>query len=427
SLTRTEVAIGESETGVVLVALAILLVIGGMVNRYGDSDSSLTGTEVAIGESPARHAGDASVPGRAETGVKVTVSRTFGKDGASSLTETEVAIGESETEAVRAALAIIRDIQGTTTYGDSARLEGTETEVTIGESGAEVKGAVSRTYGEGNTGSLTRTEVAIGESETGVVLVALAILMIIGGIVNRYGDSDNSLTGTKVAIGESPARHAGDASVPGRAETGVQSLASVKRIAAVAAAVLILTPAQAIAQSGDAVVTAAAVDPTVLIILGAAVLLAVIIVNLVKMAIARKTTGATVATPAAVEGPESLNVYEAQHFAGQAAQDVAAKIKALLETKDSINIIFATGNTMKFFLRELAKIEGIEWARIKAFHLDEYRGLRADHEASFATFLTDNLFSRVNIPQENIHLVADYIKYDPYQYSWIPQVLKQYI
>ncbi|MBZ0166748.1 MAG: 6-phosphogluconolactonase, partial [Candidatus Omnitrophica bacterium] len=35
------------------------------------------------------------------------------------------------------------------------------------------------------------------------------------------GDSDSSLTGTKVAIGESPARHAGDASVPGRAETGV--------------------------------------------------------------------------------------------------------------------------------------------------------------------------------------------------------------
>ena len=184
------------------------------------------------------------------------------------------------------------------------------------------------------------------------------------------------------------------------------------------------TPAAA-AQSVDAAATVAGFDWTLLLIAGAAAIAIALTAALVK-AIRSRLSAAT-QTAATVKAPESFTVTEADRFAAEAAQQVAAQIKALLETKETINIIFATGNTMKFFLRELAAIEGIEWARVKAFHLDEYRGLRADHEASFAYFLNENLFSRVAIPQANVNLVADYVKFDPFQYSWIPQVVKQYI
>ncbi|MCA9404659.1 MAG: glucosamine-6-phosphate deaminase, partial [Candidatus Omnitrophica bacterium] len=190
------------------------------------------------------------------------------------------------------------------------------------------------------------------------------------------------------------------------------------------AAILGFTPAAA-AQTADAAVSVAGFDWTILLVAGAVAIVIALIAALVK-AVRSRLSGATQMT-ATVKAPESFTVTEADRFAVEAAQQVAAKIKALLETKEAINIIFATGNTMKIFLRELAKIEGIEWARVKAFHLDEYRGLRADHEASFAYFLNENLFSRVAIPQANVNLVADYVKYDPFQYGWIPQVVKQYI
>ena len=190
------------------------------------------------------------------------------------------------------------------------------------------------------------------------------------------------------------------------------------------AAILGFTPAAA-AQTADTVVSVAGFDWTILLVVGAVAVVIALIAALVKAV--RSRLSAATQTTATVKSPESFIVTEADRFAVKAAQQVAAKIKALLETKETINIIFATGNTMKIFLRELAKIEGIEWSRVKAFHLDEYRGLRADHEASFAYFLNENLFSRVAIPQANVNLVADYVKYDPFQYGWIPQVVKQYI
>ncbi|MBI4396041.1 MAG: 6-phosphogluconolactonase, partial [Elusimicrobia bacterium] len=94
-------------------------------------------------------------------------------------------------------------------------------------------------------------------------------------------------------------------------------------------------------------------------------------------------------------------------FARASAGAVAGKIRELQKTdpKKDVVIVFATGNTMKEFLDALAKEEGIDWGRIQAFHLDEYRGLSVDHPASFAAFLRIHFFSKVPIPAAKIHYI----------------------
>ncbi|MBU2102541.1 MAG: 6-phosphogluconolactonase, partial [Candidatus Omnitrophica bacterium] len=96
----------------------------------------------------------------------------------------------------------------------------------------------------------------------------------------------------------------------------------------------------------------------------------------------------------------------ASDFALTAAGQVASEIRKLQANPDKqVTIVFATGNTMVGFLDNLAKEKNIDWARVQAFHLDEYKGLPTDHPASFAYFLNKNLFSKVALPKENIHYV----------------------
>jgi glucosamine-6-phosphate deaminase len=104
-------------------------------------------------------------------------------------------------------------------------------------------------------------------------------------------------------------------------------------------------------------------------------------------------------------------------FGEVAAQQVGDEIRRLQASKKgNINVIFATGNTMKPFLKYLVQQNGIDWTRINAFHLDEYRGLNHFHPASFARFLKDNLFDPLtskdeknHILEENIYFVADFV------------------
>jgi glucosamine-6-phosphate deaminase len=96
----------------------------------------------------------------------------------------------------------------------------------------------------------------------------------------------------------------------------------------------------------------------------------------------------------------------AKDFSAAAAKKVADEIRRLQrELRRDVNIVFATGNTMVKFLNALALEEGINWRKVRAFHLDEYAGLATDEEHSFAYFLYKNLFSRVDIPRENIFYI----------------------
>ncbi|MFA4843162.1 MAG: HEAT repeat domain-containing protein, partial [Candidatus Omnitrophota bacterium] len=106
---------------------------------------------------------------------------------------------------------------------------------------------------------------------------------------------------------------------------------------------------------------------------------------------------------------KELFITSPQNFAQATAQKVAATIRELLEKQEQVTIVFATGNTMIEFLHNLALEDGIEWERVQAFHLDEYKGLAPEDEHSFAHFLNRYLFSGLlakgSIPEGNIHYI----------------------
>jgi len=77
-----------------------------------------------------------------------------------------------------------------------------------------------------------------------------------------------------------------------------------------------------------------------------------------------------------------------------AASNVSRKIGELLKEQAFVNIIFAAAPSQLEFLAALREAP-IEWSRIRAFHMDEYIGLRADALQGFGNFLREHLFERV--------------------------------
>ena len=46
----------------------------------------------------------------------------------------------------------------------------------------------------------------------------------------------------------------------------------------------------------------------------------------------------------------------------------------------------------------------VDFSEVKSVNLDEYVGLKGDHEQSYRRFMNDNLFSKINIPLEETHV-----------------------
>ena len=77
-----------------------------------------------------------------------------------------------------------------------------------------------------------------------------------------------------------------------------------------------------------------------------------------------------------------------------AAADVAAKIREMLSSKETIRMIFAAAPSQNEFLEALTADASIDFSRIDAFHMDEYIGLPADAPQGFGNFLRDRLFAK---------------------------------
>lgn len=75
-----------------------------------------------------------------------------------------------------------------------------------------------------------------------------------------------------------------------------------------------------------------------------------------------------------------------------AARDIKACILSLLETKETINMIFAAAPSQNEVLSALATDKEIPWNRVNAFHMDEYIGLPADAPQGFGNFLKAHIF-----------------------------------
>ncbi len=78
-----------------------------------------------------------------------------------------------------------------------------------------------------------------------------------------------------------------------------------------------------------------------------------------------------------------------------AAVEVHSYLSTLQERQASVAVILATGNSQIEFLKQLVAMGGIEWSRITLFHMDEYLGISADHEASFRRYMRERVESLV--------------------------------
>ncbi len=104
-------------------------------------------------------------------------------------------------------------------------------------------------------------------------------------------------------------------------------------------------------------------------------------------------------TTAIIEGQKEKlfwRVFQDRSHMGQAAAaDLAQKINEVLRDKPEVNIIFASAPSQNDLLESLAVIEGVDWSRVNAFHMDEYIGLPEDAPQKFGFYLRDGIFSKV--------------------------------
>ena len=84
-----------------------------------------------------------------------------------------------------------------------------------------------------------------------------------------------------------------------------------------------------------------------------------------------------------------------------AARQVATALKEALAARGTANVVFAAAPSQDDFLAALCQEPGIDWAKITAFHLDEYIGLSDQHPASFRHYLREHIFQ--HLPLGRVH------------------------
>ena len=95
-------------------------------------------------------------------------------------------------------------------------------------------------------------------------------------------------------------------------------------------------------------------------------------------------------------GEATVMIYRGRQRMGEAAAKAAGeKAMEIIAKKGRASMVFASAPSQEEFLAALAKMEGIEWSMVTAFHLDEYIGLPSDAPQAFGKFLRDRLFEKV--------------------------------
>ncbi len=90
-----------------------------------------------------------------------------------------------------------------------------------------------------------------------------------------------------------------------------------------------------------------------------------------------------------------VRIYETAADAGEAAAEfVHERLVEAVESRGTANLILATGTSQFAFLEALQR-KPLDWKTITVFHLDEYRGLSADHPASFRRYLRERILDQV--------------------------------
>ena len=98
----------------------------------------------------------------------------------------------------------------------------------------------------------------------------------------------------------------------------------------------------------------------------------------------------------------TVKIYETRAEMGtNAGKDISNCIKALLNEKDELNMIFAAAPSQNEVLDYLANDKTIPFEKINAFHMDEYVGIDKTAPQGFAMFLNNALFDKVPFKSVN--------------------------
>src|SRR3954464_14787817 len=109
----------------------------------------------------------------------------------------------------------------------------------------------------------------------------------------------------------------------------------------------------------------------------------------------------------ALEKIRTIVVDDHQHIARLVANRIATLITEKQAAGDHAVLGLATGSTPIGVYRELIRMhreEGLSFANVVTFNLDEYYPMKADTTPPSHRFMWKNLFSHVDIPKENVHI-----------------------
>jgi len=94
-------------------------------------------------------------------------------------------------------------------------------------------------------------------------------------------------------------------------------------------------------------------------------------------------------------------VYDTRAQMGiHAAKQAARAINSVLAEKEYVNVIFAAAPSQNEMLEALLR-EDVDFTRVNAFHMDEYVGLDISDSQSFATYLSEHIFSKAPFASVN--------------------------
>jgi len=78
-----------------------------------------------------------------------------------------------------------------------------------------------------------------------------------------------------------------------------------------------------------------------------------------------------------------------------AADAFAQAVATALADAETASVVLATGNSQLSFAERVTARDDVDWGRITLFHMDEYRGMSADHPASFRLWMREHIAAKV--------------------------------
>lgn len=101
-----------------------------------------------------------------------------------------------------------------------------------------------------------------------------------------------------------------------------------------------------------------------------------------------------------------MNIIICENYEEVSAR-AASMVADVIKKDSACKLGLATGSTpigMYSILSEMYKNGEIDFSSVSSYNLDEYYPIKKDNDQSYDYFMRENLFSKINIKEENIHI-----------------------